>query len=100
MRCNGWWESKCYSEASTPEVRTMKRFVGLFGVFALSAAGLVYAHAHLLQATPADGSVLTQAPTVFALKFNEAATLTALSIQKGSEGPQKIDGLPSKPAAQ
>jgi methionine-rich copper-binding protein CopC len=78
----------------------MKRFVGLFGVFALSAAGLVYAHAHLLQATPADGSVLTQAPTVFALKFNEAATLTALSIQKGSEGPQKIDGLPSKPAAQ
>jgi methionine-rich copper-binding protein CopC len=78
----------------------MKRLAGLFWVCALSAAGLVHAHAHLLQTTPADGSVLTQAPTAFALKFNEAATLTALTIQKGSQAAQKIDGLPNKPAAQ
>ena len=78
----------------------MKRLVGLFGACALAAAGVVYAHAHLLQATPADGSVLTQAPSAFALKFNEAATLTALTIQKGSQAPQKVDGLPNKPAAQ
>ncbi|HWW19311.1 MAG TPA: copper resistance CopC family protein [Steroidobacteraceae bacterium] len=77
----------------------MKRLAGVFGVWALLAAGAVYAHAHLLQATPADGSVLTQAPTAFALKFNEAATLTALTLQKGAQAAQKIEGLPTKPSA-
>jgi methionine-rich copper-binding protein CopC len=51
------------------------------------------AHAHLLQATPADGSVLTEAPPSFMLLFNEPARLTALSIQKDDEAPQKIGGL-------
>jgi methionine-rich copper-binding protein CopC len=78
----------------------MKRLVGVFAVSAVLAASAVYAHAHLVLAMPADGSVLTQAPATFALKFNEAATLTALSIQKGSQAAQKIDGLPAKPAAQ
>lgn len=78
----------------------MKRLTGLFGAAALLVANTVFAHAHLLQATPADGSVLTQAPATFALKFNEAATLTALTIQKGSQPAQKVEGLPSKPAAQ
>jgi methionine-rich copper-binding protein CopC len=78
----------------------MKRLIAVFGVSALLAASAVYAHAHLLQATPADGSVLTRAPAAFALKFNEAATLTALTIQKGSQAARKVEGLPTKPAAQ
>ena len=60
----------------------------LLGLAPLSAE----AHAHLLQATPADGSVLTEAPSSFMLLFNEPAQLTALSIQKDDEAPQKIGG--------
>jgi methionine-rich copper-binding protein CopC len=79
---------------------TMKRLAGLLGLSFLLAAEAVFAHAHLLQATPADGSVLTQAPSSFALKFNEAATLTALTLQKGTQAAQKIGALPTEPAAQ
>jgi methionine-rich copper-binding protein CopC len=75
----------------------MKRFLGLS---ALCVVGIAYAHAHLLQATPADGSTLTQAPTSFSFKFNEAATLTALSLQKETQAAQKITDLPPKASAQ
>jgi methionine-rich copper-binding protein CopC len=78
----------------------MKRLRGLFAFSSLWVTGVVFAHAHLLQATPADGSVLTRAPSAFELTFNEAATLTALSLQKGAQAAQKIDGLPTRPAAQ
>ncbi len=60
----------------------MKVFVRLLGLAALLLAGTVAAHAHLLRSVPADGSVATAAPTQLQLDFNEAATLTALSIQK------------------
>jgi methionine-rich copper-binding protein CopC len=75
----------------------MKRFIGLL---ALCISGVAFAHAHLLQATPADGSALTQAPSTFSLKFNEAATLTALSVQKDGQPAQKMNDLPTKPSAQ
>ena len=75
----------------------MKRLTVLL---ALCISGVAFAHAHLQQATPADGSVLTQAPATFSLTFNEAATLTALSVQKDGQAAQKIDGLPTKPSAQ
>jgi methionine-rich copper-binding protein CopC len=75
----------------------MKRLLGLLAAGIVSVAN---AHAHLLQATPADGSVLTEAPASFSLKFNEAATLTAMTLQKNDQAAQKIDGLPSKPSAQ
>ena len=74
----------------------MKRLLGLLAV---GIAGIAHAHAHLLQATPADGSILSEAPPSFSLKFNEAATLTMMSIQKGDQPAQKIDALPSKPNA-
>jgi len=61
----------------------------LLGLAPLSAE----AHAHLLQATPADGSVLTEAPPSFMLLFNEPARLTALNLQKDDAAPQKIGGL-------
>ena len=78
-------------------IPTMKRLLGLLAV---GIAGVANAHAHLLQAMPADGSVLTEAPASFSLKFNEAATLTAMTLQKNDQPAQKIDGLPSKPSAQ
>jgi methionine-rich copper-binding protein CopC len=68
-----------------------------FSVRAMLVLGLAplnaQAHAHLLQATPADGSVLTEAPASFMLLFNEPARLTALNIQRDDEAPQKIGGL-------
>jgi copper transport protein len=75
----------------------MKKLAGLLALCISSGA---FAHAHLQQATPADGAVLTQAPARFSLKFNEPATLTALSVQKDGQAAQKIAGLPAKAAAQ
>jgi methionine-rich copper-binding protein CopC len=72
----------------------------LLGLLTLSIAGVAYGHAHLLQATPADGTVLKEAPASFAFQFNEAATLTSLTLQKESQTPQKISDLPTKPSAQ
>jgi methionine-rich copper-binding protein CopC len=72
----------------------MRRIAGLYAwlLFPLLAC----AHAHLQQAEPADGSVLTAAPTRFVLRFSEAAVLTALSVQSsGATQPQKIAPLPT-----
>jgi methionine-rich copper-binding protein CopC len=68
----------------------------LLGLLPLSAA----AHAHLLQATPANDSVLTQPPPEFRLQLNEPARLTALSVRKDNEPAQKIGGLPTAASAQ
>jgi methionine-rich copper-binding protein CopC len=55
-----------------------------------------FAHAHLAEATPADGSVLTAPPTHFLLKFSEEAHLTALSLRReGETRTQKIAPLPA-----
>jgi methionine-rich copper-binding protein CopC len=54
------------------------------------------AHAHLAEATPADGSALTAPPTQFLLKFSEAAHLTALSLlREGDAKAQKLGPLPT-----
>jgi methionine-rich copper-binding protein CopC len=60
-----------------------------------------FAHAHLLQSMPADGSTLSSAPAQFTLKFSQAAHLTALSLQKQGE-PQahKIAPLPADASTQ
>jgi methionine-rich copper-binding protein CopC len=59
------------------------------------------AHAHLLQALPAEGSVISTPPTQFSLKFSEAATLTALSLHRqGDPQPHKIAPLPTTASAQ
>jgi methionine-rich copper-binding protein CopC len=72
----------------------------LLGLLAVGVVGVAYAHAHLLQASPGDGSVLKEAPASFALKFNEPATLTSLTLQKENQAAQKISDLPAKPSAQ
>ena len=60
---------------------------------------LAAAHAHLLEATPANDSVLAQAPASFMLLFNEPARLTALSLQKDDAPPRKMGGLQGAPGA-
>jgi methionine-rich copper-binding protein CopC len=72
------------------------RLAALLGLLPLSAD----AHAHLLQATPANDSVLTQTPPDFTLQFNEPARLTVLSIQKDNQPALRIGGLPSAASAQ
>jgi methionine-rich copper-binding protein CopC len=55
-----------------------------------------FAHAHLAEAAPADGSVLTVAPTRFVLNFSEEAYLTALNLHKeGDAKAQKVVPLPT-----
>jgi copper transport protein len=77
----------------------MKRVTGwlTLGWLTLGMVGVASGHAHLLQVTPADGSVVAQAPAAFSFKFSEAATLTALSLQKTGEAEQKLP-LPDSPA--
>jgi methionine-rich copper-binding protein CopC len=59
------------------------------------------AHAHLEQAEPADGAVLTTAPPQFKLRFSDAVQLTALSLaSEESAKPQKLGPLPASAVAQ
>lgn len=53
------------------------------------------AHAHLEKSSPADGSTLTTAPAAIEMTFSEAARLTALAIQKGTEPKQPLKDLPT-----
>jgi methionine-rich copper-binding protein CopC len=73
-------------------LRHLYRPLSAAGLVLVAVAGLntvAQAHAHLLLTTPADGSILTQAPASFVFRFNEAATLTALNIQKSGEAERK-----------
>jgi methionine-rich copper-binding protein CopC len=72
----------------------------LCGVSLITFAVTADAHAHLQSSTPADNSVITASPPDLVLNFSEAARLTALSIQKGSEAEQKLKPLPAADAAQ
>lgn len=63
------------------------------------ASGLASAHAHLQQATPAEGSTLTASPPALELRFSEAAQVTALWIQKDQEPKQPIKALPTTSGA-
>jgi methionine-rich copper-binding protein CopC len=78
----------------------MTRSVHLAALALLCVPLCANAHAHLLAATPAEGSVLTQSPANFLLKFNEAAHLTALSLQRAQDAPQKLAPLPAAATAQ
>jgi len=73
------------------------RLVRLAGWLSIAASACIQAHAQLQRATPADGSVLSRAPTELVLSFSEAAQLTALSIEKEGGAKQKLGSLPQKP---
>ena len=76
------------------------RYTKVFGGLVLSlAATVALAHAHLKKAVPADGGVVEISPANVVLSFSEPAHLTACWIQKGDGPKQKIDDLPTAPAA-
>jgi methionine-rich copper-binding protein CopC len=77
------------------------KILSILSGFALVAFGVTAnAHAHLEKSSPADNSVITTSPPSLVLNFSEAARLTALSIQKGSETEQKVKPLPTAVAQQ
>lgn len=78
----------------------MKSWKILSGAVLLIHMAAAYAHAHLHKSTPADGSVITAAPSTVVLTFSEAARLTAAWIQKGDEPKLKLEPLPEKSAAE
>jgi copper transport protein len=78
----------------------MKQAVALMAAFSLTASSLALAHAHLKRSEPADQSVVTTAPKNLMLAFNEAVTITALTIQKGDGKPQALGPLTREPAKQ
>jgi methionine-rich copper-binding protein CopC len=60
---------------------------------ALVLAGVAlaaHAHAHLKQATPADHSVLSTAPSEVVLQLSEPARLTAVWIQRETDARQRL----------
>jgi len=57
------------------------------------------AHTHLEGSVPADKSRVS-APAAIELRFSEAARVTALTLQKGTEAPVALKALPTKAAAQ
>jgi methionine-rich copper-binding protein CopC len=78
----------------------MKILSLLSGLLLVMAGITASAHAHLQQSTPADNSVVSTSPSTLVLNFSESARLTALSIQKGAESPQKLNPLPTAAAQQ
>jgi copper transport protein len=50
----------------------------------------VHAHAHLRHSSPAEGAVLSVAPTQVTLTLSEPARLTAAWIQRGDEPRRKL----------
>lgn len=60
----------------------------------LAVTGVASAHAHLKQSTPAEGAVVSTAPTQIVLTFSEPALVTSLSIQHDGNQPEKLSPLP------
>ena len=61
-------------------------------------AGAAQAHTHLEKAVPADNSTVTTSPKEIFLHFNEAARLTALTIQKEGATEQAVMTSPAAPS--
>jgi copper resistance protein C len=53
----------------------------LTGLLLLGSGSAVFAHAHLKDSSPADGSSLSIAPAALVLEFSESAQLAILSLQ-------------------
>jgi methionine-rich copper-binding protein CopC len=62
----------------------------LIGWLLAGVALTAYAHAHLKQATPADHSVLSAAPSQVILQLSEPARLTAVWIQREAGARQPL----------
>ncbi|HTC14276.1 MAG TPA: copper resistance CopC family protein [Steroidobacteraceae bacterium] len=62
-----------------------------------ATATLAAAHAHLEEASPANGAVLHAAPRELVLRFTEPAQLTALTLARTGDTPVPLAPLPSAP---
>jgi methionine-rich copper-binding protein CopC len=72
----------------------------LFILILTGSASLSWAHVHLVNSDPTQGSTVAAAPQKFVLKFAEPAKLTALSLQKDAEPAKKMGPLPASSAAE
>jgi methionine-rich copper-binding protein CopC len=79
---------------------TLKILSFASGLALLMSAVTAGAHAHLHSAIPADGSVITSAPSNIVLNFSEPARLTVAWLRKDSEPKRKLEPLPTQPAQQ
>ena len=72
----------------------MKPSVVLTALVGVLVSILANAHAHLHMSTPANHTVVVEAPKQISLQFNEAVQLTAATIQKGDGPAIKLGPLP------
>jgi methionine-rich copper-binding protein CopC len=82
------------------EMKMNKRMALMLAVVSMTVSGAVLAHAHLKRSEPADQSVVAEAPKNLTIAFNEAVTVTALTIQKGDGKPQPLGPLAKEAAKQ
>jgi methionine-rich copper-binding protein CopC len=78
----------------------MKPLVLMTALASLAIAGVASAHAHLHASTPANHSVVTEAPKQISLEFNEPVQLTSVTVQKGDGSATKLGPLPDAAAKQ
>lgn len=76
----------------------MKTCRFLLGAVLMVGTASAFAHAHLHNSTPADGSVVASSPPVATLTFSEAALVTAAWLQKGDGPKESLGSLPQKSA--
>jgi methionine-rich copper-binding protein CopC len=81
----------------TPQEYRMTHRPALFAALLL-ATSAAWGHAHVKASTPANGSTLAAAPAQLAITFNEAAQVTALSLQLDGAAPVPLAPLPKAPA--
>jgi methionine-rich copper-binding protein CopC len=88
-----------FNKASGLAGHLMKTSSILVAVAALALTAVAQAHTHLKEATPADKSVVNAAPTSLALKFSEAAKVTALTLHKDGGADEKLTASPNTASA-
>ncbi len=71
----------------------------LFGSMLLAFVAVAGAHVHLKQSVPAEGAVVSGAPTQIVLTFSEPALVTALWIQQDANPRQKLGPVPAEAVA-
>lgn len=76
----------------------MLRALTLAVVLTLACAGNAFAHATLLKAEPADGSVLAEAPAQFTLTFDEPVSPIALRLIEPDGSGADLPGITARDA--
>lgn len=72
----------------------MKNLIVVIALAALSPS-LAQAHAQLSSSLPADQALLESPPKELTLHFSDPVRLTAVTVTRDGEAPQRIDSLPA-----